>query len=113
MKKAPTAEIKRHWSRVAEAKCIIRNSPQPTLHHCRSGSMTEIIGIRGASLKSSDWLVIPLTWDLHLGKEGIDSGMGVLTWEKEYGTQVSHLDKLCHLLGYNVWEKAGINRTPK
>lgn len=108
-----TAEIKRHWGRVAKIRCIIRNSPNPTMHHCKSGSMTEIIGLKGVGMKTSDWLVLPLAWDLHLGAEGIDSGMGVLTWEAKYGTQVSHLDNLCHLLDYNVWEKAGINRQPK
>lgn len=60
--------------------------------------------------KTSDWLVIPLDWMMHTGNLGIDGSMGVWTWEERYGRQVDHLDDVCRQLGYNVWEKAGIER---
>ena len=109
MKKAPTAEIKRHWGRVAELGCLISYQPAPTMHHCHAGSMTEIIGLKGGALKSSDWLVIPLHAHYHTGDQGVDR-IGVLTWERLYGRQVDHLDRVCLLLGYNVWYRAGVAR---
>ena len=75
--------------------------------------MTQIIGLHGLSLKVSDWLVIPLDALMHTGALGIDGGMGVLSWENCYGSQVQHLDRVCVLLGYNVWTRAGINRPLK
>ena len=74
-------EIRDHWNRVGELSCLITGRPNPTLHHAKSGSMTQIIGLHGLSLKVSDWLVIPLDALMHTGALGIDSGMGVLSWE--------------------------------
>lgn len=106
----PTAEIKRHWDRVGSLRCLITGKPAPTLHHCRGGSMVPIIGLKSLSQKTSDWLVIPLDEIMHTGALGIDSGMGVKTWEEKFGQQVLLLDQLCWVLGYNVWERAGIDR---
>ena len=105
----PTAEIRRHWTRVAELRCIITHRPSPTLHHCFGGSMTPIIGLKGGGLKTSDWFVIPLDAEYHTGDKGIHV-IGVKTWEKRYGTQVELLNRLSHMLGYNVWIKEGIDR---
>lgn len=64
---------------------------------------------RGGSQKVSDWLVIPLAIELHsLGSDGIDSGCGVLTWEKRFGTQFDHLVWVCRQLGVDVFDKANI-----
>ena len=106
----PSAEIKRHWDRVAELGCIITHRPNPTLHHCHGGSMTQIIGLKGGGLKTNDWLVIPLDAEYHTGDKGIDSAMGLRTWESRYGIQADLLDRLSCRLGYNVWIRAGINR---
>lgn len=105
-----TAEIKRHWDRVAQLRCVITRAPNPTLHHCKSGSMTAISGLKSANQKPSDWLVIPLDFEFHNGRFGIDSGMGVKTWETRYGSQADHLDWVSRQLGYNVWYRAGIDR---
>lgn len=51
----------------------------------------------------SDALVIPLKADYHVGDEGIDYGVGVLTWEKWYGTQIEHLKEVGELLGYDLF----------
>lgn len=91
-----------------ELKCMISHQ-DPQLHHARSGSMTEIIGLVGGSNKASDWLQIPLNINYHTGDHGIHT-IGVLTWEAKYGTQISFLDQICELAGYNVWELAGIER---
>lgn len=91
-----------------ELKCMI-SQQYPQLHHVMSGSMTEVIGLVGGSSKSSDWLQIPLKLHYHTGDQGIHT-IGVLTWEAKYGTQVSFLDEICELAGYNVWELAGIER---
>jgi hypothetical protein len=65
---------------------------------------------RGKGQKVSDWLVIPLDMTFHTGEYGIDSGMGVLTWEQRFGSQVEHLDNLSNILNVNLWRKAGIQR---
>lgn len=111
----PSAEIKRHWNRVAELGCIITHRPHVHLHHCMGGSMIEVVGLHGTGKKANDWLVIPLCDEadvgLHEGRNGIHR-KGVLTWEREWGTQVELLDRLSYMLGYNVWAMAGTNRKP-
>jgi hypothetical protein len=106
----PSAEIKRHWTRVAELGCIITQRPEPAMHHACGASMTAIIGLKGGALKTSDWLVLPLSPEYHNGDKGIHT-IGVRTWESRYWTQVSLLDRLSYLLGYNVWTKVGIDRS--
>ena len=101
---------KEHWDRVGQMRCCITGRPNPTLHHCKSGSMTAISGLKSQNQKPNDFLVIPLDAQLHTGGLGIDSGMGVKSWEARFGTQVMHLDRLCKALGYNVWKLAGIDR---
>lgn len=102
-------EIKDHWSRVADLGCLISGRPYPTIHHCKGGSLRGIVQ-KGMGQKTSDWLVIPLDWEFHIGDHGIDSRMGVIAWERSFGTQVEHLDEVCRRLGYDVWGKAGIDR---
>ena len=103
-----TAEIRRHWTRVAALRCIISDQPA-TLHHAKGGSMlTELGLLHGMKKKPSDWLVIPLAEVYHTGYLGIEHG--VRSWERRFGTQVAHLDQICLRLGYDVWERAGIER---
>ena len=112
-----TAEIKRHWDLVAQIGCLISWSDiGVTLHHVHGGSMLEIEGFNspGWAQKANDWLVIPINEKFHTGDHGIDNGMGkyksVTEWEAAFSTQVEFLDQVCRQLGYNVWQKAGINR---
>lgn len=111
-----TAEIKRHWNRVAALGCIITEAPNPTIHHAKGGSMLEVPGLRhpGGAQKQNPWLVIPLAARLHTGDLGIDNGMGpfkgAAMWEAHFGRQVDFLDEVCRRLGYNVWRMAGLER---
>lgn len=84
-----------------------------TLHHCHGGSIAEVGIRRGVSQKTSDWLVIPLDAEFHVGRWGIDSGQPWLTveeWERLFGSQVLHLDTVSRALGINVWKLSGVNR---
>jgi len=68
---------------------------------------------KGMGQKTSDFLVIPLDWELHVGSLGIDSGQPWLTatdWEARFGTQVELLDEVYRRLGENIWRLAGIDR---
>lgn len=49
-------------------------------------------------------LVLPIKADFHVGDEGIDYGVGVLTWEMWYGTQMEHLKTVGELLGYDLFQ---------
>lgn len=106
--RSPRAEVQRHWDRVRALGCIITHRPEPTLHHCKGGSMLEVIGLHGAALKVSDWLVIPLDQEFHTGDHGVERG--VKSWEARFGRQVDLLDLVCRRLGYNIWTLAGIDR---
>lgn len=103
------AEIVKHWNRVAALRCIITGRPNPTLHHIHGGSVKHLVHKAGGA-KTSDWLMLPLDAELHTGNLGIDTGMGVETWEGMFGAQLTLLDSVCRRLGYNVWQKAGIDR---
>jgi hypothetical protein len=101
--------IKQHWHNVAELGCIVSGAPSPTLHHVHGGSVTQELGFDwqpGMAQKQNHFLVIPLAARLHTGNEGIDSGMGVQSWELLYGTQMDHLRAVSEALGYDVLELA-------
>ena len=49
-------------------------------------------------------LIIPLKADFHIGNDGIDSGVGVLTWERWHGTQMDHLNEVNNQLDYDIYE---------
>lgn len=72
--------------------------------------MKEIGVHKGFGQKTSDWLVIPLHIDYHIGSLGIDGNLGATAWEASFGRQVNHLDDLCRAVGYNVWLRAGVPR---
>lgn len=97
-----------HWQRVAELGCILGGGPAQ-LHHAYGGSMRDLGIHKGIGQKTSDWFVLPLSMRYHTGECGIHL-LGVVEWERRYGTQVAHLDDVCRKLGYNVWIKAGIGR---
>lgn len=77
------------------------------LHHCMSGSMTQLGQLRGVGMKTSDWLRIPLDRRYHTGDLGIDA-LGVETWERTFGTQIQHLEAVSAELGYDVFALAGV-----
>ena len=49
-------------------------------------------------------LIIPLKADYHVGNEGIDFGVGVLTWERWYGKQTDHLNGVNEQLDYDIYQ---------
>lgn len=105
-----TAEIRRHWTRVADLGCLLTHAPNPTLHHIHGGSCRDIGLHKGMGQKSSDWLVIPLAAEYHTGQHGIDGHLGVTKWEEIFGRQIDLMDIVCVKLDVNLWTKAGINR---
>jgi len=104
-----SAEIKRHWDRVAALGCIITGRPA-TIAHCHGGSMKDCGLHVGVAQKQSDWLVIPLSKELHQGQYGLDTwGDGVRAWESYWGkTQIELLQEVSARLGYDVFERAGV-----
>jgi hypothetical protein len=104
-----TAEISRHWTRVARLNCCVTHEPNPTIHHCHGGSLRDIGLHKGFGEKTNDWLVIPLTARLHSGgPQGIDAGqITVREWEELFGEQVYFLEWVSRQLGVNVFQRAG------
>jgi len=56
--------------------------------------------------KQNPYLQIPLHESLHTGAQGIDSGMGVQTWEQTFGDQWGYLEEVRELLGYDIFRMA-------
>lgn len=88
--------------------CVVTRRSPVTLHHCHGGSLTEEYPhlSRGGGQKTSDWLVIPLSADLHVGNHGIDYGVGVKSWEAKWGRQTDMLRMVSEFVGYDVIKKA-------
>lgn len=79
--KAATKAQKAHMSRVASLGCLICRGPA-TIHHCGTGA-----GGRRDHNK-----VIPLCWEHHLGREGVDGkAMSKRAWQEKYGSEESLL----------------------
>lgn len=60
----------------------------------------------GMGQKQNPFLQIPLNATYHVGDCGIDSGYGVETWEKHFGTQMEHLSWVNDQLPYNLFAEA-------
>ncbi len=96
--------VTEHHKNVRGLRCVITANPVVTLHHCHGGSMTEAGYSSGTSQRGSgEALVLPIKADFHVGDEGIDYGVGVITWEMWYGTQIEHLKTVGELLGYDLF----------
>lgn len=66
-----TLAAKRHMARVAELPCCVCGAIPVEVHHVLEG--------RTPGRRSSDWTVIPVCHECHLGKEGIHGGR--LLWK--------------------------------
>ncbi|MDP2141312.1 MAG: hypothetical protein Q8L20_10920 [Gammaproteobacteria bacterium] len=99
--------IAAHHDAVRQMPCVVTGMRDVTLHHCHSGSMSDAGINRGVGQRPSDWLVIPILLDLHVGPDGIDGNRGVISWEKAYGAQFEHLKTVSRAVGYNVFHAAG------
>lgn len=113
MSRRATAAQKRHWDAVAAMGCIITGGPA-TIHHCHGGSMKDRGVHRGAGMKTSNWLVIPLAERLHTGPGGIDGfpRPSVEEWEAKHGRQADLLDEVARRLGVDVWAFAASEEKP-
>ena len=100
--------VTQHHKNVRAMRCLISDRPGVTLHHVHGGSMKQFGQLRGTGLKVSDYLVLPIHADFHVGKYGCDSGMGILTWEMTFGSQFVMLQEVSQHLGYDVFELAGL-----
>lgn len=83
-------ERKKRFSALAEQGCCICRRPTE-IHH--------LIGFkyRGIGQKATDENTIPLCVEHHRGSQGIHH-LGMKTWEKVYGTQEFHLEKVDFLI---------------
>ena len=105
-------KLREHLRSLRELGCIVSGyRGAVTLHHCHGGSLREFGQLRGVAMKTSDWLQIPLAWEMHVGTQGIDV-IGVETWEKQFGSQVSYLEDVSWRLGYSVFRLAGLSWPP-
>lgn len=100
------AEYKR---RVACYPCCVCGAIPADPHHASGGSMNELSILKGASLKVSHFLTIPLCRCHHTGAEGIHT-LGVETWELRFGLLRDHVTKTGALLGVDVWTRAATDR---
>lgn len=109
-----TPAVRRHWNKVAEIGCLICHGPAE-IAHCHGGSISEILGPEfrpGTAQRQNHYLVLPLCMAHHRGPEGLDTGkLGVGAWEECWGTQMRLLVSLGRLLGYSVFELAGLEDT--
>ena len=109
--------IRQHWRRVRELGCIITDDPVCQIAHCHGGSISEVLGHTwrpGMAQRQNHWLVIPLRWDLHNGA-GIgldDHPLGVYHWELLHLDQISLLEQVSQRVGYDVFQRAGVERSP-
>ncbi len=62
---------------------------------------------RGVGQKTNPFYQIPIIAKYHTGEFGIDTGMGVKSWEKEFGRQLDFLIEVDGLLSYNIFFQAG------
>lgn len=108
-----TAAVRRHWQRVAAMGCIVCGGPAE-IAHCHGGSVRDKMQepkARGKKLDRYNNLVLPLCPFHHrLGGPGYALDSNVLLWERVFGSQVSHIDRLCNLLGVDLWAKANEGR---
>lgn len=91
MAKAPTKKQRERWGQLAALGCMISTSQcagRITIHHCGTG---------GGGRKNHD-KVIPLCYEHHLGKLGIDGKhIGKKHWQQIYGTEEFLMEKLKEL----------------
>ncbi len=97
--------VKEHQDNVRALRCVITDNPWPTIHHCHGGSMKDAgYHSGGAQRGCGEALIIPIKASYHVGEDGIDYGVGVLTWEAWYQTQMVHLEDVNSQLPYDIWE---------
>ena len=84
-KKAPTAAESRYMGKVAELGCLIHPGTPALVHHIREG--------QGIAMRASNYLVIPLCPECHVGDFSIHK-----TPKQFQGIYGSELDMLAHTI---------------
>lgn len=79
-----------------------------TLHHTHGGTMKNAGWHVGMAQRQNPFLQIPLHAIYHVGKHGIDAGVGVLQWENTFGGQIGMLAWVNGQLTYDLFEMAQI-----
>jgi hypothetical protein len=103
-----TAEILRHWDRVAELGCVCCGRPAE-IAHAHGGSLLGLGIYRAKGKKPSDWLTLPICPEHHrVEHKGLDYSPRL--WEERWGTQVRYLNWVSDRVGYDVFERAGVKR---
>lgn len=104
-------KIKDYWNQVIELgphPKIASHAGERTIHHVHGGSIKDA-GIHvGMGQKNNDWLVVCLPQSLHTGKNGIDYGYGVRSWERDFISQLELLSWTAEQTGVDVFNKAGL-----
>ncbi len=99
--------VSRHEEILRTFVCVVcQSTDRVTLHHCHGGSMKEHGWHVGMGQKQNPFLQIPLHPRYHVGKFGIDSGYGVESWERDFGTQWEHLTNVNAALPYDIFDMA-------
>lgn len=98
--------VSKHEKYLRQMRCVVSKSPFITLHHTHGGSMKEHGWHVGVGQKQNPFLQLPLNVEYHVGNFGIDSGIGVETWESQFGRQWDHLTWLNDQLPYNIFAEA-------
>ena len=111
MKDGYPGSVTEHHRLVRKLSCVVCDQWPATLHHVHSGSVSERLAsmgmdpmMTGRGSAGSEALVIPLGAMYHVGREGIDYGIGVRTWELKWGKQADFVDEVGYALGYNLWD---------
>ena len=83
---------RKHEQLVRQLPCAVSRRTPVTIHHTHGGSVKDRGWHVGVAQRQNPFLVIPLHFDFHVGDYGIDAGVGVQSWEAEWGTQISMLE---------------------
>ena len=101
-------KLKDYWSYLSnEVGCVVCRMRPASIHHCMGGSIADAGITKAASKKNSDWLVLPLCYDHHQGRNGLHQ-IGVRTWEKRFGLQVTFVVELSRGVSFNLIERTGL-----
>ena len=99
-----TADVKRHWDRVAALGCVCCGRPAE-IAHAHGGTLKDRGLYRAKGKKPSDWLVLPVCPEHHrVEYKGLDFSPRL--WEQRWGSQEGYLRWLSEQLGYDVFERA-------
>ena len=104
---ATSLSVTEHERRLRLFPCAVSAMYPVTLHHCHSGSLLSAGWLVGKGQRQNPFLQLPLHEIYHTGKFGIDSGMGVVTWEGKFATQMELLewvdDQLARWDSPSIW----------